>query len=80
MSALDRTISMIQLLSDSDIEAVQVIVQALYEKTQLSDAIYKPQTEEQLLARIDASIEHGKNGLYEDAEKVEKDLIKEFNL
>ena len=80
MSTLDRTISMIQLLSDSDIEAVQVIVQALYEKTQISDAIYKPQTEEQLLTRIDASIEHGKNGLYEDVEKVEKDLIKEFNL
>lgn len=80
MSTLDSTISMMQLLSDSDIKAVQGIVQALYVKNEAASEIYKPQTETQLLQRIDASLDDIKNGLYEDADKVEEDLRKAFAL
>lgn len=80
MSTLDSTISMMQLLSDSDIKAVQGIVQALYAKNEATSEIYEPQTEAQLLKRIDASLDDIKNGLYEDADKVENDLRKEFAL
>lgn len=40
--------------------------------------IYKPQTEEKLLQRIDESLKDIKNGLYEDADKVEEELRKDF--
>lgn len=79
MSTLDTTISMIQLLSDSDLEAIQGIAKAFLAKTN-ETAVYEPQTEEQLLARVDASIEHAKQGMYEDIESVECDLIQEFGL
>lgn len=79
MSTLDTTISMIQLLSDSDLEAIQGIAKAFLAKTN-GTSVYEPQTEEQLLARIDASIEHAKQGIYEDIEKVERELVQEFGL
>lgn len=79
MSTLDTTISMIQLLSDSDLEAIQGIAKAFLAKTN-ETAVYKPQTEEQLLARVDVSIEHAKRGMHEDVEIVESELIREFGL
>lgn len=79
MSTLDTTISMIQLLSDSELDAIQSIARAFLSKTDRSN-VYTPQTEEQLLARIDSSMLHGEQGLYEDAAKVESDIIAEFGL
>lgn len=73
MSTLDTTISMIQLLSDSDLEAIQGIAKAFLAKSDISK-IYEPLTEEEFLAKVDASIEHGKQGKYRDAETVEKEL------
>lgn len=46
----------------------------------LLESFYQPQTEEQLLQRIDLSIEHCKQGLSRDGHEVVAELRSEFDV
>ena len=78
-SMLDKTIDMIQILNDDELEAIQSVARIFIMNPQI-DRPYQRLSEEQLIARIDASLENVRKGLYEDADKVEADLIAEFDL
>ena len=78
-SMLDKTIDMLQVLNDNELEAIQSVARVFILNPQINRP-YQGLSEEQLLARVDASLKNIEKGLYEDAEKVEADLIAEFDL
>ena len=78
-SILDRTVDMLQMLNDNELQAIQTVAKIFIMKPQVMRP-YQPLSEEQLLAHVDTALEHVSAGLYEDAENVEKELISEFGL
>ncbi len=84
LSVLDYTIDLLTVLSDRELEAIQSVAIAflnskndITDETQIGANIvpFTPQTEEQLLTRIDHSIGQIKSGNYQDAEEVENELL-----
>ena len=78
-SVLDSTVDMLQMLNDNELQAIQSVAKVFIMKPQVMRP-YQPLSEEQLLARVDTALEHISDGLYEDAEDVEKELISELGL
>ena len=87
MSMLDYTYDLLTELSDDELAAVQSVAIALIKKG-LGNSIgssseeirpFQPQTEEQLMTRIDHSLSQIGQGLYEDAEDVENELLMEVH-
>ena len=78
-SVLDSTIDMLQMLNDHELQAIQSVARVFIMKPQI-ERPYQPLSEDQLLARVDAALEHVSAGLYENAEDIEKELISEFGL
>lgn len=87
LSQLDYTYDLISGLSDDELEAVQSIAMAFIKKNKVSESTsdrqqpvpFQPQTEEQLLARIDHSLSQIESGEYSDAESVEQELLSGIN-
>ena len=87
LSQLDYTYDLISSLTDDELEAVQAIAIAFIKKdrapyiaeSRTSIHPFQPQTEEQLLARIDRSLEQISMGLYRDVESVEDELLNGLN-
>ena len=83
MSTLDYTCDLLSELSDDELIAVQSVAIAFIRNgirnstKNSSEEIrpFQPQTERQLLARIDHSLDQIKQSLYEDAEDVESEMI-----
>lgn len=88
ISNLDYTYDLLSGLSDDELEAVQAVVIAFLKKdrqtkSELNQNAYTPfkaKTEEQLVSRIDHSLEQIKSGHYQDAEEFEKELFAEIEL
>ncbi|MBQ6504612.1 MAG: hypothetical protein IJI57_11940 [Flexilinea sp.] len=85
LSNLDFTYDLLSSLTDDELEAVQAVAIAFLKKdrqTKLQD-MYTPfqaKTEDQLISRIDHSLEQIKSGKYQDAEEFEKELFTEIEL
>lgn len=54
---LDKTIDMLQILNDNELEAIQSVARVFIMNPQI-DRPYQGLSEEQLLARVDASLEN----------------------
>ena len=78
-SELDYTISMLELLNDTELQAIQSVARIFIANPNVARP-YQPMSEDQLLARIDTALEHIDAGLCQDAEVVEKELAAEFGL
>ena len=77
---LDYTYGLLSGLTEEELSAVQAVIIAFLNKNiagSVSGEIspFRPQTEEQLLARIDHSIAQIETGLVTDSEKFEEEML-----
>ena len=79
LSQLDYTQYLLSGLKEDQLEAVQTVILAFLKQDGRVDengiAPFQPQTEAQLLARIDHSLAQISTGEYSDAEDVENELL-----
>ncbi len=79
LSQLDYTQYLLSGLKEDQLEAVQAVIIALLKRDgdfeETGPAPFQPQTEAQLLARIDHSLSQIETGEYADAEDVENELL-----
>ncbi len=69
------------LLSSLTKEQLRVVVDLMRELTKTNaSALYVPQTEDELLARVDHSIQQANRGEYRDSEAFEAELEAELRL
>ena len=88
LSNLDFTYDLLTSLTDDELEAVQAVAIAFLKKNRqtvtdrLQDTYtpFQAKTEDQLVSRIDHSLEQIKSGNYQDAEDFEKELFAEIDL
>ena len=83
LSQLDYTQYLLSGLKEDQLEAVQTVIIALLKTDDKFDeggpAPFQPQTEAQLLARIDHSLAQIESGEYSDSEEVENELLAEID-
>ena len=84
LSDLDYTRYLLSGLKGEQLEAVQMVIIAMLksnsEFNETGLAPFQPQTEAQLLARIDHSLAQIEQGEFMDAEEVENELLAEMDL
>lgn len=86
ISQLDYTFDLISSLTDDELEALQVVaVTFLKNKKSPGKDVeskgtvpFQPQSESQLLKRIDHSISQIKEGQYQEAEVAENEILEEI--
>lgn len=78
MTALESTVSLLRQLSEDELYAIQGVAKAFIANA--NNHVFSPQTEDEFMMRIDASIANGKDGYYQDAAVVEEELRTEFGL
>ena len=66
-------------LTYEELTAVNSVVEAFISDRSAANP-YRPLSEEQLIERIDLSLEHVAQGLCQDSEKMEAELTAEFDL
>ena len=66
-------------LTLEELTAVNSVVEAFISDRSAANPFH-PLTEEQLIERIDLSLEHVAQGLCQDSEEMEAELIREFDL
>lgn len=66
-------------LTFEELTAVNSVVETFLSDRSAANP-YHPLSEEQLIERIDLSLEHAAQGLCQDSEKMEAELIAEFDL
>ena len=76
MSTFESTVSMLRMLSENDLRVIQSVAAAFLEKYEL----FQPQTEAQLLERIDTSVEHAHKGMTRDAGEISKELRAKYGI
>jgi len=83
LSQLDYTQYLLTGLKEDQLEAVQAVIISFLKNGREIDetgpAPFQPQTEAQLLARIDHSLEQIASGHFSDAEDVENELLSEID-
>ena len=87
ISQLDYTYDLLSGLSEDELEAVQAVAIAFLKKNRENKFVdegddnipFRAQTEEQLIARIDHSLEQIKKGQFQDSEEFEKELFAEID-
>ena len=83
LSELDYTQYLLSGLKEEQLEAVQAVIIAMLKSDSEFDetgpAPFQPQTEAQLLARIDHSLTQIGKGKLSDAEEVENELLTEID-
>ena len=67
---------MLEMLTENDLKVIQSVAAAFLEKYEL----YQPQTEEQLLARIDTAIEHAQQGKTRDGKEISRELRARYGI
>ena len=75
----DRIVTRLRRLSPRQWDVVQAVVDTLEQQNAENVVLFQPQTEEQLLARIDQSLSQIDAGLYEDADDVVAELLAEID-
>ena len=75
----DRIVTRLRRLSPRQLDVVQAVVDTLEQQNAENVVLFQPQTEEQLLARIDQSLSQIDAGLYEDADDVVAELLAEID-
>lgn len=75
----DRIVTRLRRLSPKQLDVVQAVVDTLEQQNAENVVLFQPQTEEQLLARIDQSLSQIDAGLYEDADDVVAELLAEID-
>ena len=75
----DRIVTRLRRLSPKQLDVVQAVVDTLEHQNAENVILFQPQTEEQLLARIDQSLSQIDAGLYEDADDVVAELLAEID-
>lgn len=75
----DRIVTRLRRLSPKQLDVVQAVVDTLEHQNAENVVLFQPQTEEQLLARIDQSLSQIDAGLYEDADDVVAELLAEID-
>lgn len=76
MSTFEATVSMLEMLSEKDLKVIQSVAAVFLEKYE----IYQPQTEDQLLTRIDTAIGHAQQGMLRDANDISKELRSRYEI
>lgn len=83
LSQLDYTQYLLSGLKEDQLEAVQAVIIALLkndnEFDKMGPAPFQPQTEAQLLSRIDHSLAQIESGQYSNSEDVENELLSEID-
>lgn len=87
ISPLDYTVDLLSGLNDEELEAIQAIAMAFIHSGKLSDieksndtiSPFQPQSEEQLLKRIDHSLSQIEAGKLTNAAEVEEELLAEIS-
>ena len=83
LSQLDYTQYLLSGLKEDQLAAVQAVIIALLKKNEKKNESgpdpFQPQTENQLLARIDHSLAQIESGEFSDAEDVENELLAEMS-
>jgi len=79
-SQLDYTYGLLSGLTEEELNAVQAVIIAFLNKNMTGSILkqaspFKPQTEEQLFARIDHSLGQIEAGLVTDSEEFEKEML-----
>lgn len=80
MSLYDSTVDMLSLLSEDDLEAVNIVVKRFVQKDENESFFFKPLTKAQVLHQLDVADEQFANGEFVDSETMEKELAEEFGL
>ena len=75
----DRIVTRLRRLSPKQLDVVQAVVDTLEHQNAENVVLFQPQTEEQLLARIDQSLSQIDAGLYEDADDAVAELLAEID-
>lgn len=75
----DRIVTRLRRLSPRQLDVVQAVVDTLEQQNAENVVLFQPQTEEQLLARIDQSLSQIDAGLYEDADDAVAELLAEID-
>ena len=75
----DRIVKRLGRLSPRQLDVVRAVVDTLDSQNAENVVLFQPQTEEQLLARIDHSLAQIDAGLYEDADDVVAELMAEID-
>ena len=84
LSMFDYTVDLLTALSDDELEAVQTVAITFLKKNsnmfESVDSVspFEPQSEEQLLTRIDKSLSQIEEGQFQPSEEVEEELLKEL--
>ena len=76
-SAFQETVNMLGELNDYELQANQSVIRVIVTK---QDNYYKPNSETQLLERIDSSLAQVDAGEAVDSETMEAEIITEFGL
>ena len=87
ISQLDYTYNLLTGPTDDELEAVQAVAIAFLKKDRSiksinkgnTDILFQAQTEDQLIARIDKSLEQIKEGKFQDADEFVKELYAEID-
>ena len=87
MSQLEYTYDLLSGLTDDELDAIQAVAIAFLKRDRGTRFVeegddvvpFQAQTEEQLIARIDHSLEQIKNGQFQDSEEFEKELFAEID-
>ena len=74
---LDDTIGMLRELNLDELEAIRSVINVIVRK---EDNYYKPLTEEELIARVDKSLDLEHDGFAMDAEKFGKQIMETCGL
>ena len=74
-----RIVTRLRRLSPRQLDVVQAVVDTLEQQNAENVVLFQPQTEEQLLARIDQSLSQIDAGLYEDADDAVAELLAEID-
>lgn len=79
MSTLEATVCLLEQLSESELFAIQGVAREFISRNNES-YLFKSQTEEELIKRIDTSIKAAQDGHITDANVLEKELREEFGI
>ena len=79
MSTLEATVSMLEMLPESDLLAVQGVVKALASRVN-DEKFFKPMTEEEMLEGLAIAREHWKEGQFKSAEESISNIKAKYGL
>ncbi|MBQ7658414.1 MAG: hypothetical protein IJS16_05465 [Butyrivibrio sp.] len=71
------TVSMLRLLTDDELDAIQSVAK-VFISVKKNDNPFSPKTEDELWASVEEGLKQADEGIYEDAETVEAEIMEEL--